>query len=63
MTRPFRGNPDQLAADATLVSAVHVLEMYRRNVDDKSARRLLDRLANRILKILTETRKLNSPEK
>jgi hypothetical protein len=37
--------------------------MYRRNVDDKSARRLLDRLANRILKILTETRKLNPPEK
>jgi hypothetical protein len=45
------------------MGAQHVLEMYRRNVDDKSARRLLDRLANRILKILAQTTKLNPPEK
>jgi hypothetical protein len=37
--------------------------MYRRNVADNSARRLLGRLANRILKILTETRKLNPTQK
>lgn len=55
--------PDLSSLIASLIGAQHVLEMYRRNVDDKSARRLLDRLANRILKILTETRKLNPPEK
>jgi len=45
------------------MTAQHVLEMYRRNVADNAARRLLDRLANRILKILAETTKLNPPEK
>jgi len=33
--------------------------MYRRSVSDNAARRLLDRLANRIVRILTETRKRN----
>jgi integrase len=55
--------PDLSSLIASLMNAQHVLEMYRRNVDDKSVRRLLDRLANRILKILAETRKLNPPEK
>jgi hypothetical protein len=45
------------------MTAQHVLEMYRRNVADNAVRRLLDRLANRILKILAETTKLNPPEK
>jgi site-specific recombinase XerD len=43
----------------SLMAAQHVLEIYRRNVTDPSARRLLDRLANRIAKILSQTRKLN----
>jgi integrase len=47
----------------SLTVAQHVLEMYRRSVADYSARRLLNRLANRILKILAETRKLNPPQK
>jgi site-specific recombinase XerD len=47
----------------SLTAAQHVLEMYRRNIADNSARRLLDRLANRFVKILSETRKLNPPEK
>jgi integrase len=47
----------------SLTVAQHVLEMYRRSVADHSARRLLNRLANRIVKILAETRKLNPPEK
>jgi integrase len=47
----------------SLTAAQHVLEMYRRNVADNSARRLLRRLANRIVKILAETKKLNSPQK
>jgi len=46
----------------SLTVAQHVLEMYRRNVADDSERRLLDRLANRIVKILTQTRKLK-PQK
>jgi integrase len=43
----------------SLTTAQHVLEIYRRNVTDPSARRLLDRLANRIVKLLSQTRKLN----
>jgi integrase len=43
----------------SLTTTQHVLEMYRRNVTDPSAGRLLDRLANRIAKILMQTRKLN----
>jgi site-specific recombinase XerD len=46
----------------SLETAQHVLEMYRRNVADNPARRLLDRLANRIVKILAETRRLNKAE-
>jgi integrase len=46
----------------SLTAAQHVLEIYRRSVADNSARRLLDRLANRIVKILAEIRKLNSPQ-
>jgi integrase len=42
----------------SLMTAQHVLEIYRRNVIDPSVRRLLDRLANRIVKILTQTKKL-----
>jgi site-specific recombinase XerD len=46
----------------SLTVAQHVLEMYRRSVSDNAVRRLLDRLANRIVKILTEARKLNPPQ-
>jgi len=45
----------------SLTIAQHVLEMYRRSMADDSARRLLDRVANRIVKILTEIRKLSTP--
>lgn len=46
----------------SLTVAQHVLEIYRRNVADIPARRVLDRLANRIVKILAQTRKLNKPQ-
>jgi hypothetical protein len=36
--------------------------MYRRNVADHSARRLLDRLANHIVKVVAETRKSNEAQ-
>ena len=38
--------------------AQHVLEMFRRTLPEGSDRRLLDRLANRLSKITSETRKL-----
>jgi integrase len=47
----------------SLIVAQHILEMYRRSLADHSARRPLDRLANRIVKILAEIRKLNPPQK
>ena len=47
----------------SLTAAQHVLEMYRRSVADHSARHLLARLARRLAKILTETSKLNPPQK
>jgi hypothetical protein len=37
--------------------------MFRRSVAETPARRLLDRLANRLGKIATEAKKLNTPEK
>jgi integrase len=45
----------------SLTSAQHVLEMYRRSLADDSARRLLDRVANRLIKVLAEIRKLSTP--
>lgn len=45
----------------SLTIAQHVLEMYRRSLADNNARRLLDRVTNRLTKILAEIRKLNTP--
>jgi integrase len=47
----------------SLQTAQHVLEMFRRSATETSVRRLLDRLANRLVKIVTEAKKLNTPEK
>ena len=47
----------------SLRAAQHVLEMFRRSVAQTSARRLLDHLANRLVKIVTEAKKLDTPEK
>jgi integrase len=47
----------------SLNAAQHVLEMFRRNVAETSAQRLLGRLANRLVKIVTEAKKLTTPEK
>ncbi len=46
----------------SLKATQHVLEMFRRNLQQISDRRLLDRLANRLVKILTQVRKLNPPQ-
>jgi integrase len=50
---------------ATLLGALriaqHVLEMFRRSLPDGPHRHLLERLANRLTKIVCETRKLGLP--
>jgi hypothetical protein len=43
---------------ASLHVAQHVLEMFRRTLPQGPDRRLLDRITNRITKIVSETRKL-----
>jgi len=47
----------------SLKTAQHVLEMFRRSLAEDSPRRLLGRLARRLVKILVEARKLNSRQK
>ncbi len=44
-----------------LLSAQHVLEMFRRALPDDASRRCLGRLSNRLTKIVAETRKLTTP--
>jgi len=43
----------------SLHAAQHVLAMYRRNVPQTSSRRSLDRLANRLAKLLAAVRNLD----
>lgn len=45
----------------SLLSAQHAIEMFRRSLPDGSPRHCLDRLSNRLSKMLSETRKLNPP--
>jgi hypothetical protein len=54
---------DLLSLLDSLRTTQYVLEMFRRSVAETSRRRLLDRLANRLVKIVTEAKKLNTPEK
>jgi integrase len=46
-----------------LLTAQHVVEMYRRSLSDRDSKRLLDRLGNRLTKILAEVKKLQQPPK
>jgi len=45
----------------SLLAAQHALEMFRRALPIGTARRWLDRLSNRLTKIVTEARKLGTP--
>jgi site-specific recombinase XerD len=45
----------------SLLAAQHVLEMFRRVLPNGSSRSCLDRLSNRLTKILSEARKLRTP--
>jgi integrase len=56
---PSSATPDMTGLLGSLNTTQHVLEMFRRNLPDGPARRLLDRLANRLTKIASEARKLN----
>ena len=47
----------------SLLTAQHVMEMFRRTLPEGTPRRCLDRLSNRITKIITEARKLAPPGK
>ena len=47
----------------SLRTAQHVVEMYRRPLTDGPTRRCLNRLVNRLTKILSEIRKLQTPPK
>ena len=45
----------------SLQAAQHALEMFRRALPIGTARRCLDRLSNRLIKIATEARELGTP--
>jgi integrase len=45
----------------SLLAAQHVLEMFRRTLPNGTTRRRLDRLSNRLTKILSDARKLATP--
>ena len=45
----------------SLLATQHVLEMFRRALPDGASRRCLDRLSNRLTKIIIEARKLRTP--
>ncbi len=45
----------------SLLAAQHVLEMFRRTLPNGTSRRRLDRLSNRLTKIVTEARMLATP--
>ena len=45
----------------SLLFAQHTIEMFRRSLPDGPPRRCLDRLSNRLTKILAEARKLSTP--
>ena len=53
---PLQTNPTTLLD--SLHVAQHILEMFRRTLPQGPDRRLLDRLASRLTKIASETRKL-----
>ena len=47
----------------SLLAAQHTMEMFRRSLPAGAPRRRFDRLSNRLTKIVSETRKIDSPSK
>jgi len=58
---PFRSGADGVID--SLVYAQHVLELFRRTLNDKAVRRSFDRIANRLSKMLSQIRKLTNRPK
>jgi hypothetical protein len=58
---PHRADPTSFID--LLRAAQHILEMFRLSVADASASRILSRLANRLIKIVAQATKLNTPGK
>jgi hypothetical protein len=56
---PLRADLDGLID--SLLAAQHVLEMFRRTLPNGTSRRRLDRLSNRLTKIVIEARRLRKP--
>jgi hypothetical protein len=58
---PFTPRADLDGLIDSLLGAQHVLEMFRRTLPNGTSRRHLNRLSNRLTKIVTEARKLATP--
>ena len=62
---PLSASPPRADLESLLDSlqaAQHVLEMFRRRaLPEGLSRRVLDRIANRLVKIVAQARKLNAP--
>ena len=56
---PFRAGLDGVID--SLLAAQQVLEMFRRTLSNATSRGCLDRLSNRLTKIVAEARKLGTP--
>jgi hypothetical protein len=59
MSAPLREGLDGVID--SLLATQHVLEMFRRSLPNGTSRHRLDRLSNRLTKILIEARKLATP--
>ncbi len=59
----WAANPDLPGIRRTLSAARHLLEMYRRQLQDQTARRKLQRLDKRLVKVAFELDRLAKPEK
>jgi site-specific recombinase XerD len=59
----WSANPDLPGIQRTLSATRHLLEMYRRQLQDQTARRKLQRLDKRLLNVAFELDRLAKPEK
>ena len=55
--------PDSNGVIDSFLATQHALAMFRRTAPNNVLRRSLDRLSNRLTKIVTELRNLNTPSK
>jgi hypothetical protein len=58
---PFAPRPGLEGVIDSLLAAQHVLEMFRRALPNDTSRRHLDRLSNRLTKIIIQARQLATP--